>query len=84
MQGRAALSNPLRADGGEESKTASGGVMIPAAAPYAKLAPTVLSDDFYGTLYSKVLLTTLTKDSVETVSYTHLSPSTNYAEVAQG
>ena len=40
--------------------------MIPAAAPYAELAPTVLSDDFYGTLYSKVLLTTLTKDSVET------------------
>ncbi len=36
------------------------------AAPYAELAPTVLSDDFYGTLYSKVLLTTLTKDSVET------------------
>ena len=66
LQARAALSNPLRADGGEESPTASGGVMIPAAAPYAKLAPTVLSDDFYGTLYSKVLLTTLTKDSVET------------------
>ena len=66
LQARAALSNPLRADGDEESPTASGGVMIPAAAPYAKLAPTVLSDDFYGTLYSKVLLTTLTKDSVET------------------
>lgn len=66
LQARAALSNPLRADGGEESPTASGGVMIPAAAPYAKLAPTVLSDDFYGTLYSKVLLPTLTKDSVET------------------
>lgn len=66
LQARAALSNLLRADGGEESKTASGGVMIPAAVPYAKLAPTVLSDDFYGTLYSKVLLTTLTKDSVET------------------
>ena len=66
LQARAALSNPLRADGGEESQTASGGVMIPAAAPYAKLAPTVLSDDFYGTLYSKVLLPTLTKDSVET------------------
>ena len=66
LQARAGGSNPLRVDDGEESQTASGGVMIPAAAPYAKLAPTVLSDDFYGTLYSKVLLTTLTKDSVET------------------
>ena len=66
LQARAGVSNPLRVDDGEESQTASGGVMIPAAAPYAKLAPTVLSDDFYGTLYSKVLLPTLTKDSVET------------------
>ena len=66
LQERAGVSNPLRVDDGEESQTASGGVMIPAAAPYAKLAPTVLSDDFYGTLYSKVLLPTLTKDSVET------------------
>ena len=54
------------AAGEEAAQTASSGVMIPAAAPYAELAPTVLSDDFYGTLYSKVLLTTLTKDSVET------------------
>lgn len=37
-----------------------------AAPTYAELAPTVLADDFYGTLYSKVLLPTLTKDSVET------------------
>ena len=67
LQARAGGSNPLRVDDGEESQTASGGVMIPAAAPsYAELAPTVLSDDFYGTLYSKVLLPTLTKDSVET------------------
>ena len=67
LQARAGVSNPLRVDDGEESQTASGGVMIPAAAPsYAELAPTVLSDDFYGTLYSKVLLPTLTKDSVET------------------
>ncbi len=51
---------------GKAPQSASSGVMIPAAAPYAELAPTVLSDDFYGTLYSKVLLTTLTKDSVET------------------
>lgn len=54
------------AAGEKAAQTASSGVMIPAAAPYAELAPTVLSDDFYGTLYSKVLLTTLTKDSVET------------------
>ena len=67
LQARAGGSNPLRVDDGEESQTASDGVMIPAAAPsYAELAPTVLSDDFYGTLYSKVLLPTLTKDSVET------------------
>ena len=49
------------------SDKASGGVMIPAA-PYAELAPAVLSDDFYGTLYSKVLLDTLSADTIETPS----------------
>ncbi len=33
---------------------------------YEETEPTVLSDDFYGTLYSKVLLSSLIKDSVET------------------
>ncbi len=33
---------------------------------YEECSPVVLSDDFYGTLYSKVLLSTLKKDSVET------------------
>lgn len=33
---------------------------------YEECSPVVLSNDFYGTLYSKVLLSTLKKDSVET------------------
>ena len=51
---------------GQEARNVNGSFAAKAAPSYAKLAPTVLSDDFYGTLYSKVLLTTLTKDSVET------------------
>lgn len=49
-----------------EAPAAGGGLAVKAAPTYAELAPTVLADDFYGTLYSKVLLTTLTRDSVET------------------
>ncbi len=51
---------------GQEARSVNGSFAAKAAPSYAKLAPTVLSDDFYGTLYSKVLLPTLTKDSVET------------------
>ena len=51
---------------GQEARNVNGSFAAKAAPSYAELAPTVLSDDFYGTLYSKVLLTTLTKDSVET------------------
>ena len=51
---------------GQEARNVNGSFAAKAAPTYAELAPTVLSDDFYGTLYSKVLLPTLTKDSVET------------------
>ena len=50
----------------QEARNVNGSFAAKAAPSYAKLAPTVLSDDFYGTLYSKVLLPMLTKDSVET------------------